>query len=105
MDKEFLMKKQTVYDNTRLYNFMSIAPKLLNCQASMSYFVKNYEVFMTYFKSSQAARKPQQIVHATIVIFIFWNILICDVNKKVQVKGTFNLNRDLATESFFRDLF
>ena len=38
---------------------MSIAPKLLNCQVNMSYFVKNYEVLMTYFKSRQIAWKHQ----------------------------------------------
>ena len=53
MDKEFMVKKQTIYDYTRLYKLMSIAPKLLNCQVSMSYFVKHYEVLMTYFKSIQ----------------------------------------------------
>ena len=57
MDKEFMIKKQTIYDYIRLYELMSIAPKLLNCQASMSYFVKNYEVLMTYFNSSQTASK------------------------------------------------
>ena len=40
MDKEFMIKKQTIYDYTRLYKLMSIALKLLNCQVSMSYFVK-----------------------------------------------------------------
>ena len=30
MDKEFMIKKQTIYDYIRLYELMSIAPKLLN---------------------------------------------------------------------------
>ena len=55
MGKEFMIKKQTIFDYIRLYDLMSIAPKLLNCQVSMSYFVKNYEVLMTCFKSSQTA--------------------------------------------------
>ena len=38
---------------------MNIAPKLSNCQVSMSYFIKNYGLFMTYFKSSQTAWKHQ----------------------------------------------
>ena len=59
MDKEFMIKKQTIYDYIRLDELMSIAPKLLNCQVSMSYFVKNYEILMTYFKSSQTVWKHQ----------------------------------------------
>ena len=59
MDKEFMIKKQTIYDYIRLDESMSIAPKLLNCQVSMSYFVKNYEILMTYFKSSQTVWKHQ----------------------------------------------
>ena len=45
-----------------LYELMSIAPKLLNCQVNMTYFVKNYEVLMSYFKSRQIAWKHQMIV-------------------------------------------
>ena len=59
MDKEFMIKKQTIYDYIRLYELMSIAPKLLNCRVSLSYFVKNYELFMIYFKSNQTAWKHQ----------------------------------------------
>ena len=55
MNKEFKIKKQTIYDYIHPHKFMSIAQKLLNCQVSMSYFVKNYVVLMTYFKSSQTA--------------------------------------------------
>ena len=40
---------------------MSIAQKLLNCQASMPYFVKNCEVLMTYFKKqSNSPETPAQ---------------------------------------------
>ena len=59
MDKEFMIKKQTIYDYIHLYELISIAPKLLNCQVNMSYFVKNYEVLMTYFKSRQIVWKHQ----------------------------------------------
>ena len=38
---------------------MSVAPKLLNCRVNMSYFVKNYEVLTTYFKSRQMVWKHQ----------------------------------------------
>ena len=55
MNKKFKLEKQTIYDYIHLYKLVSIAPKLLNCQVSMSYFVKNYVVFMAYFKSSQTA--------------------------------------------------
>ena len=53
MDKEFKIKKQTIYDYINLYELMSVAPKLLNCRVNMTYFVKNHEVLMTYFKSRQ----------------------------------------------------
>ena len=55
MNKKFKLEKQTIYDYIHLYKLVSIAPKLSNCQVSMSYFVKNYVVFMAYFKSSQPA--------------------------------------------------
>ena len=38
---------------------MSIPPKSLNYRVNMTYFVKNYEVLMTYFKSRQIAWKHQ----------------------------------------------
>ena len=38
---------------------MSVAPKLLNCRVNMTYFVKNYEIVMTYVKSRQTAWKHQ----------------------------------------------
>ena len=46
MDKEFKIKKQTIYDYINLYELMSVAPKLLNCRENMTYFVQNYEVFL-----------------------------------------------------------
>ena len=59
MNKEFAIKKQTIYDYINLYELMGIAPKLLNYRVNMTYFVKNYEVLMTYFKSRQIAWKHQ----------------------------------------------
>ena len=38
---------------------MSVAPKLLNCRVNMTYFAKNYEIVMTYFKSRQTTWKHQ----------------------------------------------
>ena len=32
---------------------MSVAPKLLNCQVNMTYFVKNHDILMVYFKSEE----------------------------------------------------
>ena len=32
---------------------MSVSPKLLNCRVNMTYFVKNHEILMTYFKSEE----------------------------------------------------
>ena len=58
---------------------MSIGPQLLSYHVSMSYFVKNYVVLMTYFKSSQTA----------------W---IHKYDCACPVETEFNLNRDLFTE-------
>ena len=38
---------------------MSVAGKLLNCRVNMTYFVKNQEVLITYFKSRQIGWKHQ----------------------------------------------
>ena len=38
---------------------MSVAPKFLNCLVNMTYFAKNHEVLVTYFKSRQIAWKDQ----------------------------------------------
>ena len=59
MDKEFKIKKQTICEYIDLYELMSVAPKLLNCRVNMTYFAKNHEVLMTYFKSRQIAWKHQ----------------------------------------------
>ena len=32
---------------------MSVAPKLLNCRVNMTYFVKNYEILLDYFKENE----------------------------------------------------
>ena len=32
---------------------MSAAPRLLNCQVNMTYFVKNYEIFMGHFEENE----------------------------------------------------
>ena len=60
MDKEFKIKKQKIYDYLNLYKLMSVAPKLLNCRLNMTYFVKNREILMTYFKSKEQIVWKQQ---------------------------------------------
>ena len=52
MDKEFKIKKQTIYDYINLY-------ELMNCRVNMTYFVKNHGVLMTYFKRRQIVWKHQ----------------------------------------------
>ena len=47
---------------------MNIAPKLSNCQVSMSYFIKNYGLFL---KAVKQPGNTSMIVHVTIVILIF----------------------------------
>ena len=32
---------------------MGVAPNLLNCQIKMTYFVKNYEIFLDCFKENE----------------------------------------------------
>ena len=32
---------------------MSVAPKLLNCQVNMTYFVKYYEILLGYFEENE----------------------------------------------------
>ena len=70
--KEFGIRKQRIYDYINLYELMSVSPKLLNCRVNMTYFVKNHEILMTYFKSEeQILWKPGLYVHVTIVILTF----------------------------------
>ena len=53
MYEEFKINKQRIYDYINLYELMSVARKLLNCRVNMTYFVKNHEILMTYFKSKE----------------------------------------------------
>ena len=53
MYKEFGIRKQRIYDYLNLHELMSVPPKLLNCRVNMTYFVKNHEILMTYFKSEE----------------------------------------------------
>ena len=97
---------------------MSVAPRLLDCRVNMTYFVKNYEILMTYFKSRQPGN-TSMIVHVRIVILIFleWSIsLNCyfvikpifrdssSINES-PFETEFDLNRGLITEPIFRDFF
>ena len=59
MEEEFKIKKQTIYNYINLYELMRVAPKLLKCRVNMAYFVKHYEIPMTYFKSRQIAWEHQ----------------------------------------------
>ena len=59
MEKEFKVKKQTIYDYINLYELISVAPKLLNCRVNMTYFIKIHEVLMTNFKNRQMVWKCQ----------------------------------------------
>ena len=53
MYEQFEIKKQRIYDYISLYELMSVAPKFLNCRVNMTYFVKNREIIMNYFKSKE----------------------------------------------------
>ena len=60
MDEEVKIKKQKIYDYLNLYKLMSVALKLLNCRINTTYFVKNREILMTYFKSKEQIVWKQQ---------------------------------------------
>ena len=47
--RECGIKKQAIYNHINLYKLMGVAPKLLGCRVSMTYFIKNYKILMTYF--------------------------------------------------------
>ena len=51
--RECRIKKQTIYNYRNLYELMRVAPKLLNCQVNMTYFVKNHEILITYFENEK----------------------------------------------------
>ena len=51
--KECKIKKQAIHNYRNLYKLMSIAPKLMKCQVSMTYFVKNHEIFLNYFEENE----------------------------------------------------
>ena len=48
--RECGIKKQTIYNYKNFYRLMIIAPKLLNCQVNMTYFVKNHDILLNYFQ-------------------------------------------------------
>ena len=53
MYRDYGIKKQRIYNYKNRYELMSVVPKLLNCQVNMTYFVKNHEIFMTYFENKK----------------------------------------------------
>ena len=48
--RECDIKKQTIYNYKNFYRLMIIAPKLLNCQVDMTYFVRNHDILLNYFQ-------------------------------------------------------
>ena len=53
MYRECGIKKQTIYNYKNLYKLMRIILKLVNCRVSMTYFVKNNEIFINYIKDNE----------------------------------------------------
>ena len=51
--KECKIKKQSIYKFKNLYKLMWIAPKLLNCQFNMTYFVKNRDILLNHFQQNE----------------------------------------------------
>ena len=82
---------------------MSVAPKVLNCRVNMTYFVKNYKVLMTYFKSRQIAWKHQRDYTCEYCnsYFLEWSITL---NRYFILKP---ISRDLSSinESLFETEF
>ena len=47
------VKRQVSYNYINLFKLMSVAPKLVNCQINATYFVKNHEILLNYFKEPE----------------------------------------------------
>ena len=71
--KKCKIKKQTIYNYKNLYKLMSIASKLINCQVNMTYFIKNHEILLNYFKKMKSTYLGNItfIVHAMLVSYTF----------------------------------
>ena len=52
IQRECGLKKQTIYNHENLYNLASVAPKLFNCRANTTYFIKNHDTLIDYFQSN-----------------------------------------------------
>ena len=53
INRESRMKKQTIFNYKNLYKLMRIAPKLMNCRVSMTYFVKNHQILINHFEENR----------------------------------------------------
>ena len=53
------IKRQTSYNYRNLYKLMSVAPKLMNCKISITYFYKNHEILFKYFVDAQTPWKHE----------------------------------------------
>ena len=53
LHKECGVVKQTMYNYINLYKLTCIAPKLCGCRVSLTYFISNYKILMTYFQNEE----------------------------------------------------
>ena len=47
------VKRQASYNYRNLFKPMNVAPKLVNCKINATYFVKNHEILLNYFKEPE----------------------------------------------------
>ena len=44
---------------------MSVAPKLINCKINSTYFIKNHEILLNYFKESKSQTPSKHVFPST----------------------------------------
>ena len=51
IQRECGIKKQTIYNHKNLYKLVSIAPKFFKCRVNTTYFIKNHDILIDYFRN------------------------------------------------------
>ena len=59
------VKRQASYNYINLFKLMSVAPKLVNCQINATYFVKNHEILLNYFKEPKTQTPWKHVFSCT----------------------------------------
>ena len=75
--EECRIKIQTSYNYRNLYKLMSVAPKLINCRANVTYFSKNHEILFKYFDDETQAPWKHAFSCTCEDLFLFWRTCSC----------------------------